>query len=153
MAVNYTHEKGKNLKMVVTGIKEVDDKFNKMQHKMRVSLGKKALRQAAKAELAFAKMMVPVDSGKLRKSLSVNSMRVSRSARQQGIFGFKVAPRKSRRAEVPYIRVVEEGEYKGSRSGTFFLKRSAVAAMPRVKQIFASELKRLVTESEETGKA
>jgi len=137
----------------VSGIKEVDEKFEKMQHKMRISIGKKALRQAAKAELAFAKSMVPVDSGKLRKSLSVNSMRVSRAARKKGIFGFKIAPRKSRRAEVPYIRVVEQGEYKGSRQGTFFLKRSAVAAMPRVKEIFASELKRLVSESEETGKA
>ena len=66
----------------VTGIKEVDAKFEKMQHKMRVSLGKKALRQAAKAELAFAKSMVPADSGKLRKSLSVNSMKVSRAGRR-----------------------------------------------------------------------
>tara|TARA_R110002167_G_scaffold93782_4_gene251039 strand:- start:109 stop:549 length:441 start_codon:yes stop_codon:yes gene_type:complete len=137
----------------VTGIKEVDAKFEKMQHKMRVSIGKKALRQAAKAELAFAKSMVPKDSGKLGKSLSVNSMKTSRAARNKGIFGFKVAPRKSRREEVQYINVVEKGEYKGSRQGTFFLKRSAVAAMPRVKEIFASELTRLISESEETGKA
>jgi len=150
MAVNYTSQKGKNIQMTVTGIKEVDAKFNKMQHKMRVSIGKKALRQAAKVELELAKSMVPVDSGKLRKSLSVNSMKVSRAARKKGIFGFKIAPRKSRRAEVPYIRVVEQGEYKGSREGTFFLKRSAVAAEPRVKEIFVSELKRLISESEET---
>ena len=139
--------------LAVTGIKEVDAKFEKMQHKMRVSIGKKALRQAAKVELAFAKSMVPKDSGKLRKSLSVNSMKTSRAARKKGIFGFKVAPRKSRREEVQYINVVEKGEYEGSRQGTFFLKRSAVAAMPRVKEIFASELTRLIKESEETKKA
>ena len=148
--------KGKQISMTVTGIKEVDAKFNKMQHKMKISIGKKALRQAAKVELEYAKAMVPVDTGKLRKSLSVVSMKVSRNARRKGIFGFKVAPRKSRREEVQYITVVEKGEYKGSSrrqplKGSFFLKRSSVVAKPRVDQIFRSTLKRLVAESAEVG--
>lgn len=146
----------KQVSMTVTGIKEVDAKFNKMQHKMKVSIGKKALRQAAKVELDYAKQMVPVDTGKLRKSLSVNSMRVSRNARRAGIFGFKVAPRKSRREEVSYITIVEKGEYKGSSrrtplQGTFFLKRSSVVAKPKVNAIFKSAVKRLIAESAEVG--
>tara|TARA_R110000824_G_scaffold11593_3_gene50808 strand:+ start:3822 stop:4250 length:429 start_codon:yes stop_codon:yes gene_type:complete len=133
----------------VTGIKEVDAKFAKMQHKMRMSIGKKALRQAAKAELDIAKSMVPTDTGKLKKSLSLAQMKTSRAARRKGIFGFKVAPRKSRKEEVQYITVVETGEYEGTRKGTFFLKRSSIIAEPKVKAIFASELKRLIAESTE----
>lgn len=142
--------------MTVTGIKEVDAKFNKLQHKIKISIGKKALRQAAKVELEYAKNMVPVNTGKLRKSLSVNSMKVSRNARRAGIFGFKVAPRKSRKAEVQYITIVEKGEYKGSSrrtplQGTFFLKRSSIVAKPRVNAIFKSALKRLIAEQAEMG--
>ena len=133
----------------VTGIKEVDAKFSKMQHKMRMSIGKKALREAAKAELAYAKAMVPTDTGKLKKSLSLVQMKTSRAARRKGIFGFKVAPRKSRKEEVQYITVVETGEYEGTRKGTFFLKRSSIIAQPRVKAIFSSALKRLIAESTE----
>lgn len=146
----------KQISMTVTGIKEVDAKFNKMQHKMKISIGKKALRQAAKVELQYAKSLVPVGTGKLKKSLSVASVRVSRNARRAGIFKFKIAPRKSRREEVHYITIVEKGEYKGSSrrtplQGSFFLKRSAIMAKPRVVEIFKSTLKRLIDEEAVKG--
>ena len=144
-----THGTKKRVAMEVTGIPELDAKFAKMQHKMRMSIGKKALRQATKVELEYAKSLVPVDTGKLRKSLSVVSMKTSRAARAKGIVGFKVVPRKSRKEEVQYITVVESGEYEGSRKGTHFLKRASIIAKPKVETMFVTALKRLVAESQE----
>ena len=135
--------------MEVTGIKEIDTKFNNMDKKVRRRIGTKALRAAAKVELGYIKMMVPVDTGKLKKSFSVMNMNLSRRARMKGIFGVKVAPRKSRREEVSYINVVEKGTRDGSRAGSFFLKRAAHMATWQVKEIFIREMQRLVKEEEQ----
>ena len=137
--------------MEVTGIKELDTKFNKMDKKVRRRIGTKALRAAAKVELEYIKMMVPVDTGKLKKSFSIMNMNLSRRARMKGIFGVKVAPRKSRREEVSYITIVEKGTRDGSRAGSFFLKQSARMAERQVKEIFVSEMQKLVKEEKQTG--
>ena len=135
--------------MEVTGIKELDAKFNKMDKKVRRRIGTKALRAAGKVELQIAKNLVPVDSGKLKKSLSVMNMNISRRARMKGIFGVKVAPRKSRREEVSYITIVEKGTRDGSRAGSFFLKQSARMAQRQVKEIFVREMQKLVNEEKQ----
>jgi len=132
--------------MEVTGIKALDAKFNKMDKKVRRRIGTKALRAAGKVELQIAKNLVPVDSGKLKKSLSVMNMNISRRARMKGIFGVKVAPRKSRREEVSYITIAEKGTRDGSREGSFFLKRSARMAQRQVKEIFVREMQKLLNE-------
>ena len=137
--------------MEVTGIKALDKKFNKMDKKVRRRIGTKALRAAAKVELQIVKSLVPVDSGKLKKSFSVMNMNISRRARMKGIFGVKVAPRKSRREEVSYITIVEKGTRDGSRAGSFFLKQSARMAKSQVKAIFVSEMQKLVKEEKQTG--
>ena len=137
--------------MEVTGIKALDAKFNKMDKKVRRRIGTKALRAAGKVELHFAKNLVPVGSGKLKKSLSVMNMNISRRARMKGIFGVKVAPRKSRREEVSYITIVEKGTRDGSREGSFFLKQSEHMAKWQVKEIFVREMEKLVTEEKQTS--
>ena len=137
--------------MEVTGIKALDAKFNKMDRKVRRRIGTKALRAAAKVELHIVKNLVPVDTGKLKKSFSVMNMNLSRRARMKGIFGVKVAPRKSRREEVSYINVVEKGTRDGSREGSFFLKQSAHMAKWRVKDIFVREMEKLVNEEKQTS--
>jgi len=140
-----------NILMDVTGIPALDMKFNKMDRKVRRRIGTKALRAAAKVELFIVKNLVPVDTGKLKKSFSVMNMNLSRRARMKGIFGVKVAPRKSRREEVSYINVVEKGTRDGSREGSFFLKRSAHMAKWQVKEIFVREMEKLVNEEKQTG--
>lgn len=135
--------------MEVTGIKELDAKFNKMDKKVRRRIGTKALRAAAKIELHAIKYFVPVDTGKLKKSFSIMNMNLSRRARMKGIFGVKVAPRKSRREEVSYINVVEKGTRDGSRAGSFFLKQSARMSEAPVKEIFVREMQKLVNEEKQ----
>lgn len=130
--------------MEVTGIPELDKKFNDLDRKLRRRIGTKALRKAAKFELQIVKNIVPVDSGKLKKSFSVMNMNLSRRARQKGIFGVKVAPRKSRREEVSYIYVVEKGTRDGSREGSFFMRRASFLGRDMVKNIFVQEMKTLM---------
>tara|TARA_R110000824_G_scaffold48699_1_gene137270 strand:+ start:88 stop:570 length:483 start_codon:yes stop_codon:yes gene_type:complete len=142
--------KGKSgILMNVTGIPALDMKFNNMDKKVRRRIGTKALRRAAKVELHIVKNLVPVDTGKLKKSFSIANMNLSRRARMKGIFGVKVAPRKSRREEVSYINVVEKGTRDGSRAGTFFLKRSAHMAKWQVKEIFVREMETIIKEEEQ----
>ena len=132
--------------MDVTGIPELDAKFNKLDKKVRRNIGTKALRRAAKVELFIMKNLVPVDTGKLKKSLAIANMNLSRRARMKGIFGVKVAPRKKRREEVSYVNIVEKGTRDGSRAGTFFMKRSAHQAKWQVKEIFVREMEKLLNE-------
>ena len=142
--------KGKSgILMNVTGIPALDMKFNNMDKKVRRRIGTKALRRAAKVELHIVKNLVPVDTGKLKKSFSIANMNLSRRARMKGIFGVKVAPRKSRREEVSYINVVEKGTRDGSREGSFFLKRSAHMAKWQVKEIFVREMETIIKEEEQ----
>ena len=137
--------------MNVTGIPELDMKFNKLDKKVRRRIGTKALRAAAKVELHILKNLVPVDTGKLKKSFSIVNMNLSRRARMKGIFGVKVAPRKSRREEVKYVHIVEKGTRDGSRAGTFFMKRSAHMAKWQVKEVFVRELETIMKEAAQSG--
>ena len=68
----------KEIKFAITGDKELNAALKALGSKLALKLERKALRQVAKPVLADAKANCPVDSGDLKRSLKLRSMRRSR---------------------------------------------------------------------------
>jgi len=64
-------------KVFLTGDKALDKKLSTLEGKVRNKIARKAIRKAAKPVLDAAKANVPVESGKLRKSLTIRALRKS----------------------------------------------------------------------------
>jgi len=154
MAQEYTiGGKGTSVKISITGLPETDAKFNKLDAKVRKSIGKKALRQATNVALRYARQFVLKDTKKLMKGLRTQSLDVGKKSRLAGNFGMKVAVARSKREELHYVRYVQYDPRLagGGNEGTRFMKRAFIAAKPEAKRIFKSKLQELIRS--ETEKA
>lgn len=136
---------------LVSGIPELDAKFEKMEKNMKRNLVTKAMRKGAKITLQYAKAFAPVDEGLLRKSLSVVNVNVSKRNRARGMAGVKIAVRKSKREIVPYQMQAEIGTRDRTQQGTHFLRRAKEASKAQVINIFKNEITTYIKQQEMKG--
>lgn len=64
--------------VIITGVDEIDRKLSRFEQSVQKKAIRKATREAAKVILEDARQRVPVDTGALRKSLRVRSLKRSR---------------------------------------------------------------------------
>lgn len=64
--------------IIITGVKELMEKLDQFEPKLRKKILRKTLRKAAKPVLATARRYVPVDTAALKKSLKVRALKRSR---------------------------------------------------------------------------
>lgn len=64
--------------VIITGVEEIDRKLSRFEQSVQKKAIRKATREASKVILEEAKTLVPVDTGALRKSLRVRSLKRSR---------------------------------------------------------------------------
>jgi len=133
----------------LSGLPELDKKFDKLEKKLRTSIGKKALRQASNVTLRYAREYVLKDTKALSKGFKTKGADLGRDARKAGNFGMKVGIPKAKREKLWYAVRVEFDESYGGGTATRFMKRAIAASKPEAKKIFISKLKELIR-SEET---
>ena len=68
----------------LSGLPELDAKFNKLEKKLRTSIGKKALRQASNVTLKYAREYVLKDTKKLSKGIKTKGAEESGQLRHEG---------------------------------------------------------------------
>jgi len=133
----------------LSGLPELDAKFDKLEKKLRTSIGKKALRQASNVTLRYARQYVLKDTKKLSKGIKVKGADLGREARKAGNFGMKVGIPKAQREKLHYSVYVEFDPSYGDGAPLRFMKRAIIASEPEAKTIFISKLQELIR-SEET---
>ena len=92
----------------VINAKRIMRTMETLEPKMRKKLLRKAMRQAAKNVMVELRPMLPVDTGRLRKSLKVRALPRSRVR-----FGYRVF------SDVPYAKVVEYGDRSRGPNGSW----------------------------------
>ena len=132
----------------VTGIKELDDRLNKMDNKLRRNIGTKALRQATHLVRDTARRLVPVDSNALKKGIATQTRSLQRWERLAGHFAMKVSQSRRKKMKLRYITFVELGVPAYGREGTHFLKRAAMMEKDAVADVFIGHLRHLINEAD-----
>lgn len=94
----------------ISGIPEIQKKFEALPAKMQRKLLRSAMTKVARIVVAEAKARVPVDTGELRKSIKVAGLAGGRGAGLAARGGGKAAPIGKRvRATTPYAHIIEKG--------------------------------------------
>jgi len=133
----------------LSGLPELDAKFDKLEKKTRTSIGKKALRQATNVTLRYARQYVLKDTKALSKGLRTSAADLGKDARLAGNFGMKVGIPKAKREQLDYSVYIEFDPRMGGGSPLRFMKRAVIASKPEAIKIFRSKLQELIR-SEET---
>ena len=129
----------------LSGLPELDAAFDKLQGKVRNSIGKKALRQATNVTLRYARQYVLKDTKQLMKALKTSAKDLGRDARLAGNFGMKVSiPKKKAHVRIYLIRVEFDETYGEGGEPTRFMKRAVEASKPEAKKIFRTKLQELI---------
>ena len=126
----------------LTGLPELDAAFDKLQGKVRNSIGKKALRQATNVTLRYARQYVLKDTKALMKGLKTSAKDLGRDARLAGNFGMKVAIPKAHLRD--YAVMVEWNPDYGDGRPLRFMKRAVYASKPEAIKIFRAKLQELI---------
>tara|TARA_R100001244_G_scaffold37631_1_gene34266 strand:+ start:140 stop:601 length:462 start_codon:yes stop_codon:yes gene_type:complete len=140
---------GTGVSMTLTGLPELDRKFDKIKGKLRKSIGKKALRQATNVTLRYARQFVLKDTKALSKGLRTSAADLGKKARLEGNFGMKVGIPKAKRAQLNYSVYIEFDPRFGDGEPLRFMKRAVNASRPEAKRIFQTKLKELIRQSED----
>ncbi len=128
----------------LSGLPELDAAFDKLQGKVRNSIGKKALRQATNVTLRYAREYVLKDTNQLKKALKTSAKDLGQAARKAGNFGMKISiPKKKAHVRIYLIRVEFDETY-GDGAPTRFMKRAVEASKPEAKRIFQTKLQELI---------
>jgi len=138
-----------NTGITMSGLPELDKKFNKLDKKVRKSIGKKALRQASNVTLRYARQFVLKDTKALSKGLRTSAADLGKEARLAGNFGMKVGIPKAKREKLNYAVYIEFDPRFGGGSPLRFMGRAVIASKPEAVKIFRSKLQELIR-SEET---
>ena len=128
----------------LTGLPELDAAFDKLQGKVRNSIGKKALRQATNVTLRYARQYVLKDTKALMKGLKTSAKDLGRDARLAGNFGMKVAIPKKKAHLRDYAVMVEWNPDYGDGRPLRFMKRAVYASKPEAIKIFRAKLQELI---------
>ena len=135
----------------LSGLPELDAAFDKLEGKMRASIGKKALRQATNVTLRYARQFVLKDTKALSKGLRTSGADLGKAARLAGNFGMKVAIPKGKRSQLHYSVYIEWDPRFGGGSPLRFMKRAVIASKPEAVRIFQSKLQELIRAAEQKG--
>jgi hypothetical protein len=128
----------------LSGLPELDAAFNKLEGKVRNSIGKKALRQATNVTLRYARQYVLKDSKQLMKALKTSAKDLGKNARLAGNFGMQVSiPKKKAHVRIYAVRVEHDETYGGG-TATRFMKRAVIASKPEAIRIFQTKLQELI---------
>jgi hypothetical protein len=133
----------------LSGLPELDAKFDKMEVKLRRSIGKKALRQATNVTLRYARQYVLKDTKALSKGLRTQAADLGKEARLAGNFGMKVAIPSAKRAQLHYAVYIEFDPRMGGGSSLRFMKRAVIASKPEAVRIFETKLQSLIKAEED----
>ena len=128
----------------LSGLPELDAAFDKLQGKVRNSIGKKALRQATNVTLRYARQYVLKDTKALSKGLKTSAADLGKKARLAGNFGMKVGIPKAKREKLHYSVYIEFDPRFGGGSPLRFMKRAVEASKPEAKRIFQTKLQELI---------
>ena len=128
----------------LSGLPELDAAFDKLQGKVRSSIGKKALRQATNVTLRYARQYVLKDTKQLMKALKTSAKDLGRDARLAGNFGMKVAIPKKKQHVRDYAVMVEWNPAYGDGEPLRFMKRAVIASTPEARKIFQTKLQELI---------
>jgi len=132
----------------VTGIPELDKRLDEMDHKLRRSIGSKALRKATHLVRDTARRLVPVDSKALKKGIATQTRSLQKWERLAGHFAMKVSQTRRKKMELRYISFVELGVPAYNREGIHFLKRAAMMEKDAVADVFIGHLRHLINEAD-----
>ena len=138
-----------NTGITMSGLPELDKKFNKLDKKVRKSIGKKALRQASNVTLRYARQFVLKDTKALSKGLRTSAADLGKEARLAGNFGMKVGIPKAKREKLNYAVYIEFDPRLGGGSPLRFMGRAVIASKPEAVKIFRSKLQELIRSEEE----
>lgn len=147
----------KSLKFAVTGDVALNKALAALGQKLAMKLERKALRQVSKPVLADAKANCPVDSGDLKRSLKLRSMRRSRTR-----IGLQVATgKKWFSGSTYYGAFVELGYHRGKRGtggrvkveGQEFVKRAYEKHQPTIEQAWVAATRGLVDEAAQEARS
>ena len=133
----------------LSGLPELDAAFDKLEGKVRNSIGKKALRQATNVTLRYARQYVLKDTKALSKALRTSAKDIGKAARLAGNFAMKVAIPKKKQHIRDYAVMVEWNPAYGDGAPTRFMKRAVIASKPEAVKIFQSKLQELIRAAKE----
>ena len=132
------------------GVQEVQKAIKQFQPTLQKKLQRKATRKAGKPVLDTARARVPVMTGKLRKNLKLRSVKRKRGSTVVGV-SVKTPERHvlgiSESDPYYYPSVIEYGSAKRNISPRPYLRPALDQNKNNVRQIYASELKSLITET------
>jgi HK97 gp10 family phage protein len=129
---------------MMTGLPELDATLQKFPPRLRKLMARKATKLAAEPVLAMAKSLAPVDTGKLRDKMRIYSARLGKKQRRS-VTGATISWPKSKTSPGKYAAAVEYGT--SNSPAQPFLRPAVAASEPQVKQIFRTEIARLVKET------
>ena len=133
----------------LSGLPELDAAFDKLEGKVRNSIGKKALRQASNVTLRYARQYVLKDTKQLMKALKVSAKDLGKAARLAGNFAMKISiPKKKAHVRIYAVRVEFDETY-GDGAPTRFMQRAVIASKPEAVKIFQSKLQELIKAAEQ----
>ncbi|MFK5937723.1 MAG: HK97 gp10 family phage protein [Sulfurimonas sp.] len=92
----------------IYGVEEILRKLNKLPEKVMKNVVVGAIRASAKPIIEEAKRLVPVRTGRLKKSIGV----VKRKSKDKDIVIFSISPRKTKHLNGWYGRFIEDGTSK-----------------------------------------
>jgi HK97 gp10 family phage protein len=124
----------------VIGAPELKAVLAALEPKVAKKLTRQAMRKAQKIVLADAKRLVPVDTGQLKKSLSIRALKRSRSR-----FGVSVQTKEGLfKGEQFYGGFIELGTKK--MQARPYLRPALYDNEARVREVFAGSLRELIRE-------